>query len=189
MRFQMVLDMPWFCAKKALAGIDARASGSATSMRGIFLAELFAAQRGDKAEGDGQDDGDDRCQAHAFEGNRANRDAGCRDAKAQDDGGQHEVDRLVVVNLAFDEHADTRSGNDAEQQHRYTAHDRRRDALDDSGKLAEAREEDGKDRRAADDPGREDLRDGEHADVLAVSRVRRRAEEARDNRRDTVAED
>ena len=56
--------------------------------------------------------------------------------------------------------------------------DRRRDTLDQCGELAEAREQDGKDGRAADDPGREDLRDGQHADVLAVRRVRRRAEEA-----------
>ena len=91
-------------------------------MRAVFclLADerrLVAAHHGDEAEGEGEDDGDDRRERHALEADRADRQAGRRDADAHDDGCQEQVHRIVVVDFCFDEDADAGSGDDAEEQH------------------------------------------------------------------------
>ena len=153
-----------------------------------LVIEILVAQHGDEAEGYREDDGNDGCQAHAFKRNRTNRDAGGGDTEAEYDGREHQVDWFVVVDFALGQYADTRCGNDAEQQHRNTAHYRRRNALDDGGELAEARKGDGKDSRTADDPGGKYFGNSQYADVFAIGRVRCGAKETGNNGRNTVAE-
>ena len=82
----------------------------------LLRPELFAVCQGYEAEGYGEDDGYDRRERHAFEGDGAYGDAGGADADTHDEGGEQQVQRIVVVDLRLDEHADTRGSYDAEQQ-------------------------------------------------------------------------
>lgn len=63
-------------------------------------------------------------------------------------GGQDQVRGLGVINLCFDQHADARGGDDAEEQDADAAHDRSGDGLDESRELADEGQDDGDDGRA-----------------------------------------
>ena len=85
-------------------------------MRAVFclLADerrLVVAHHGDEAEGEGEDDGDDCRERHALEADRADCQAGRRDADAHDDGRQEQVHWVVVVDFRLDEDADAGSGD------------------------------------------------------------------------------
>ena len=95
----------------------------------------------------------------------------------------------IVVNFAIYQNTDTGSGNNAEEQHGYTAHYRYRNTLNGSGQLAEAGQNNGKDCCATDNPGGEYLGNRQYTDVLAISGIRGGAEEARQDGGDTVTDD
>ena len=99
---------------------------------------FFAAQPKDEAEGQREDDGDDGRERHAPERHRAECEACRRYADAHDNRGQQKIRGFAIVYLGFDEDADARGGDDAEEQHGDAAHDGRRDALDECGEFAEA---------------------------------------------------
>lgn len=154
-------------------------------MSGLFFV-LYSFKKFDRKT---EYDSDDGCECHTAERDRAEGDAGIADTDTEYDGGQNKVDGLIVINFRFDKHTDTACRNDAEEQERYAAHNRCRDTLDSSGKFADEREDDSEGRGTADDPYAEYLGNGENADVFAVCRIRCRAEEAGEHRRDTIAEE
>lgn len=59
------------------------------------------AYSGDQAERYGQQDGCNGGQGHSPQRYSADGDAGGGNAQAKDDGSQHEVDWIVVVDMAF----------------------------------------------------------------------------------------
>ena len=107
-------------------------------------------------------------------------------ADNQNNRGQDQVLRLVIVNLRLDQYANTRSTNHTVQQQRYAAHNRQWNDLDRCSQFTHAGEQNGENCRTADNPGTVNAGDRHYADVFAVRGVRRRAEETRDYRRQTV---
>lgn len=154
-------------------------------MPGSFLALYHL----EKFDGETEDDGNDSRECHTAKRDRAECDAGVADADAEYDGSQDKVDRFVVIDFRFDEHADAACRDNAEEKERYTAHNGCRDTLDSGSKFADEREDDGKCRGTTDDPYAEYFGDGEDADVFTVGCIRCRAEEAREHRRETVTEE
>ena len=132
----------------------------------------------EEEEDEAHDHGDDRGQAHAFELDRSEDDSRAAEAGNHRDCRQDEVLRARVVDFLFDEHAQARSGDEAEEEDADAAHDRGRDGVDEGRNLADEGEEDSKDSSAADDPRAVDAGDGHDAHVFTIRRIRRRADEA-----------
>ena len=94
--------------------------------------------------------------------------------------------RLAVIHFGFNQHANTGGADHAVQQQRNAAHYRYRNDLNRCRQFTDAGEQNGDDRRAADNPGTVDAGNRHHADVLTVGGVWRRAEETGDDGGETV---
>ena len=101
---------------------------------------------------EGQGHARHRAQRYTLELHRA--DAYSRAAQAHDEhhGGQDEIGRSGIVHSGLHQHADARSGNDAEKQDADTAHDRSRNGADEGREHADKGQGDGQNGRPADDP-------------------------------------
>ena len=102
-------------------------------------------------------------QSHALELYRAY-DDGCA-GEAGDEGysGEDEVLGLGVVHFLFNQHTDTRCGDEAEEEYAYAAHNRSRDGVDDSGYFSDEGEENSEEGCAADYVGTVYTGDGHNA--------------------------
>ena len=105
----------------------------------------------DKLEGKREDDGNHRGERHPLEGDGAQSDAGRGNTQTEDDSRQHQVQRIVVVDIAFCQYANTGSGDNTKEKQGNAAHNRNRNALNESRQFAETGKNDGKDRCAAAD--------------------------------------
>ena len=129
-------------------------------------------------EDEAHDHGDDRSQSHALELDRTEDDSRPAEAGNHGDSREDEVLRARIIDFLFDEHAQARSGDEAEQENADTAHDRRRDGVDEGCDLADEGKEDGKDSSAADDPRTIYAGNGHDAHVFTIRRIRRRTDQA-----------
>ena len=90
-----------------------------------------------------QHHGDDRRKAHALELNGTEDDGRAAEAGNHRHGRENEVLRPSVVNLLFDEHAQARRGDEAEQENAHAAHNRRRNGVNESCYLADKGKDNG----------------------------------------------
>lgn len=140
-------------------------------------------------EGERSDDRYDGRQAHALQLHRPKDDGCTGEAGDHRDCGQDQISGLRIVHMLFDQHADTGSCNEAEEEDADAAHDRSRDAVDERGDLSDEGEEDGKAGSTADDPGAVDARHRHDAHVFTIRGIRRRADEAGDHIRQAVCKE
>ena len=92
-------------------------------------------------EGERSDDRYDGRQAHALQLHRPKDDGRTGEAGDHRDCGQDQISGLRIVHMLFDQHADTGSCNEAEEEDADAAHDRSRDAVDERGDLSDEGEE------------------------------------------------
>ena len=140
-------------------------------------------------EGERSDDRYDSRQAHALQLHRSKDDGRAGETGDHGDGGQDQISGLRIVYALFDQHADTGSGDEAEEEDADAAHDRSRDAVDERGDFPDEGEEDGEAGGAADDPGAVDARHRHDAHVFTIRGIRRRADEAGNHIRQAVGKE
>src|SRR5512133_883030 len=165
-----------------------RYSSKGVKGSGLGFGVVAEAQVVEAPEDQAQDDGHHGAQRHAAELHRAELHGRAADAADEHYRGEDQVAGLGVVDLLFDEHADARGGDNAEEQDADAAHDGHGDAPDEGRQLAGEGHQDGDDGGAADDPHAVDLGDGHDADVLAVGGVGGGAHQARQHVGDAVAQ-
>lgn len=140
-------------------------------------------------EGERSDDRYDSRQAHALQLHRPKDDGRAGETGDHRDCGQDQISGFRIVYALFDQHADTGSGDEAEEEDADAAHDRSRDAVDERGDLSDEGEEDGEACGAADDPGAVDARHCHDAHVFTIRGIRRRADEAGNHIRQAVGKE
>lgn len=128
----------------------------------------------------------DGSQTHSGQLDRSDLDIRAGESGDEDDRGQGKVAGTRVVDFFIHHEPDAGGRDHAVEQEAYAAHDRRRDGLNQTGRLADEGQTDREHRRASDDPDAVNLCDRHDADVLTVGRGRNGAAETGQRRGDSV---
>ena len=143
----------------------------------------------EEEEGQGGDDSHYGSQAHAFQLHRAEDDGGAREAGDHGDRGKDQVSGFRVIYPFFNEHTDTGSSDETEEEDAHAAHDRGGDGVNEGGDFADEGEQNGKASSTADDPGAVYAGHGHDAHIFPIGRIWRRTDEARNHIGQAVGEE
>ena len=140
-------------------------------------------------ESQGGEDSYDSREAHAFELDGAQDDGSTGEAGNHGHRSEDQISRLGIVYLLFDEHADTRRSDEAEEEDADAAHDGSRDGVDEGCDFSDEGEKDSEDSGTADDPSTIDASHGHDAHVFAVGSIRCRTDAAGNHIGEAISEE